>query len=112
MSAGSKTTAVGLSLMASPHPSYPPLEMAHFGLRTVTNGYTCKDLSRAHENIVSIPTILPDAIADALAAQCRAFIAEPDAGWRAKSMLPDYLSDEKYPFMGDLVAALEFGQRE
>ena len=27
-------SAVGLSLMASPHPSYPPLEMAHFGIRT------------------------------------------------------------------------------
>lgn len=32
-----QTTAVGLSLMCSPHPSYPPLEMAHFGVRTITN---------------------------------------------------------------------------
>ena len=46
--------AVGLSLMASPHPSYPPLEMAHFGLRTVTNKYANKDLATSHPNILSI----------------------------------------------------------
>lgn len=49
---------VGISLMASPHPSYPPLEMAIFGLQVITNSYECKDLSRNHPNIWSLS--LPD----------------------------------------------------
>ncbi len=101
-----ETAAVGLSLMASPHPSYPPLEMAHFGVRTITNSYTCKDLSKVHENIVSLDNIFPEAIATALAEQCRAFLANPAAGWRAKSLTPDYLSDEPFPFMQELAEAV------
>lgn len=63
------TSSVGLSLMVSPHPSYPPLEMAAFGMRVVTNGYANKDLSRHWPNIYSVaPT--PEAIADALAHCC------------------------------------------
>ena len=93
-----ESTAVGLSLMASPHPSYPPLEMAHFGVRTITNGYTFKDLSKVHENITSVENIMPNTIASALAAQCQVFLADQQAGWRAKSMLPDYFSNENYPF--------------
>ena len=61
-----RTTAIGLSLMASPHPSYPPLEMAHFGVRTITNSYTCKDLSTSHANIVSLSNIDAASIAGAL----------------------------------------------
>lgn len=34
---------LGLSLMLSPHPSYPPLEMAAAGLVTVTNRFANKD---------------------------------------------------------------------
>ena len=59
-----RRTAVGLSLMASPHPSYPPLEMAHFGVRTVTNSYTCKDLSKSHANILSLPDVSAERIAE------------------------------------------------
>src|SRR6202000_3234461 len=50
-------SAAGLSLMSSPHPSYPPLEMAHFGLWTVTNSYTDKNLTQSHENIIAIANI-------------------------------------------------------
>jgi O-antigen biosynthesis protein len=102
-----ESAGVGLSLMSSPHPSYPPLEMAHFGVRTVTNGFACKDLSKAHENIVSIENILPETIAGALASQCRAVLADREGGWRGKSMLSDYFSDNAYPFMKDLVEAVE-----
>ena len=97
---------VGLSLMASPHPSYPPLEMAHFGVRTVTNTYACKDLSEAHENIVSISDVLPETIADALARQCAAVVADQQGGWRSRSFLTDYLSDDAYPFLPELVQAV------
>lgn len=48
-----KSTDVGLSLMVSPHPSYPPLEIASRGALCVTNRYENKDLSVLHENIIS-----------------------------------------------------------
>jgi len=46
-------TDIGLSLMLSPHPSYPPLEIAAAGAICVTNTYENKDLSLLHHNIIS-----------------------------------------------------------
>lgn len=48
---------VGLSLMESPHPSYPPLEMAIFGVKVITNDYEPKNLSIRNENINNIEAI-------------------------------------------------------
>jgi len=45
---------VGLCLMLSPHPSYPPLEMAAFGMRVITNSFGSKDLSRFGSGIESV----------------------------------------------------------
>jgi GT2 family glycosyltransferase len=44
---------IGVSLMLSPHPSYPPLEMAASGVICVTNSYATKDLSLYHSNLIS-----------------------------------------------------------
>lgn len=56
---------VGLSLMHSPHPSHPPLEMAASGVRVVTNRFGPKDLSRLSPAILSVdPT--PQAVAAGL----------------------------------------------
>lgn len=44
---------IGLSLMLSPHPSYPPIEMAMSGLVVVTNRYANKDLARISDNFVT-----------------------------------------------------------
>ena len=101
------TSAAGLSLMSSPHPSYPPLEMAHFGLWTVTNRYTNKDLAKSHENIISISNIAPDTIADALAQACRNFETDPDSGWRGKTLRPSFLAQGPFPFLDELVADLK-----
>ena len=101
-----RSSAAGLSLMSSPHPSYPPLEMAHFGLWTVTNRYTNKDLAASHENIISIGNIAPDTIADALAEACRNFEADPDRGWRGKSLRPSFLEEGAFPFLEQLAADL------
>lgn len=101
-----RTTAVGLSLMASPHPSYPPLEMAHFGVRTITNGYGVKDLSSSHENIISLEDIAPQTIAEALAEACRAFEADPAAGWMARSLRPSFLDPKPFAFLDQVAAAL------
>ena len=100
------TSAAGLSLMSSPHPSYPPLEMAHFGLWTITNRYTNKDLATSHENIISIDNIAPDTIADALALACRNFEADPDRGWRGKTSAAVISGGRPFAFLDELVADL------
>lgn len=56
-------TFAGISLMASPHPSYPPLEMSVFGVKVVTNTFANKDLSRFNDFIVSLNNISPNNIA-------------------------------------------------
>ena len=66
-------TYAGVSLMLSPHPSYPPLEMASFGIKTITNRYESKDLSGFSENIVSLEACSPREIAGALCALCRQY---------------------------------------
>jgi hypothetical protein len=82
---------MGLSLMASPHPSYPPLEMAHFGALTVTNGFDCKDLSDWHENIRSVTPADPETLAAALSECCERFEKNPGAGREAQSRKQQYL---------------------
>lgn len=53
-------TDIGLSLMLSPHPSHPPLEMAASGVRVVTNSFATKNLSELSPAILSSS---PDAAA-------------------------------------------------
>ena len=66
-------TYAGVSLMVSPHPSYPPLEMATFGIQTITNGYDSKNLSGFSENIVSLTACAPRNIAEALSEICSGY---------------------------------------
>lgn len=56
--------SVGISLMISPHPSYPPLEMAMAGLLTITNRFEEKDLSVYSDCILNLDTISPEGIAE------------------------------------------------
>ncbi|MEO0679250.1 MAG: hypothetical protein AAF192_02430 [Pseudomonadota bacterium] len=103
-----RESAVGVSLMASPHPSYPPLEMASFGLTTLTNRYAGKDLSRLHPNLRALPDPRPETLAETLGAACDAFAADPAAGARAAATpIPGYLDEEPYPFLPALVEDLE-----
>lgn len=60
------TVDVGLSLMLSPHPSHPPLEMAAAGARVVTNRFANKDLGRISRAILSVDGTAP-AVARGLA---------------------------------------------
>ena len=57
---------IGISLMVSPHPSYPPLEMAAFGVSVITNAYKRKDLSNWSNRILSLNDVSPDGVAAAL----------------------------------------------
>ena len=54
---------MGISLMISPHPSYPPLEMSTFGVKTITNAYENKQLSSFNKNIISVSYCDPYIIA-------------------------------------------------
>ncbi|WP_273727545.1 rhamnan synthesis F family protein [Brucella gallinifaecis] len=58
--------SVGLSLMISPHPSYPPLEMAYAGVRTLTNNYANKNLAKRSDLLKTIDIPTPELIASAL----------------------------------------------
>lgn len=57
--------SVGVSLMCSPHPSYPPLEMAAFGITTITNSFVTKDLS-AIPHITSLDSLSIEGLANAI----------------------------------------------
>ena len=45
---------IGVSLMLSPHPSHPPIEMAAAGARVVTNRFLTKDLSALGGGVISV----------------------------------------------------------
>ncbi|MBQ7347840.1 MAG: glycosyltransferase family 2 protein [Clostridia bacterium] len=66
-------TYAGVSLMVSPHPSYPPLEMSTFGVKTVTNCYANKDLSDFNENMTCLKDSSPRSLANALLKICSAY---------------------------------------
>lgn len=105
-----RETSIGISLMSSPHPSYPPLEMAHFGMRTITNRYPGKDLTTRHENIISLADMMPATLGAEIARTIAAFEADPGMGLRAKSHMPEYLSDVPFDCLeamtGDVVDLL------
>ncbi len=63
----------GISLMVSPHPSYPPLEMATYGVRVITNAYSNKDLTAFNSNILSLNAVNPSTIAKSLCDICEEY---------------------------------------
>ena len=87
-----RRAALGLSLMASPHPSYPPLELAHFGALTICNSFDCKDLRVWHENLTPVDVPSPNNFAISLVNACRAFEANPSVGLDGRSLKPQYLA--------------------
>ncbi len=88
--------AVGMSLMISPHPSYPPLEMAAFGCRVVTNRFANKDLGADCPSITSVERVDAQSLAAALAAATR---AATDAGLQPPALVGlDTFLDGADPF--------------
>ena len=51
---------LGLSLMLSPHPSYPPLELAACGAEVVTNSYGVKTAARLRELAPRLRVVPPE----------------------------------------------------
>jgi hypothetical protein len=105
-----RESAVGLSLMISPHPSYPPLDMAHLGMLVVTNRFGAKDLSTWHENVRSAPALTAEGIAAALREATDAFEADPTAGDRGRPLRGDFLAEGPvFPFAAELAERLTTG---
>jgi hypothetical protein len=97
------TTSVGISLMVSPHPSYPPLEMASFGVQVVTNRFATKNLSDISKNIASLFIVTPVTLAEELRRKCLVF----DEGM----FEPEFTSlfnthENEFPFADDIVESL------
>ncbi len=88
-------SAVGVSLMLSPHPSYPPLEMAHSGILTITNSYEGKDLSSWHDNIYSIPRMAPEEVAKGVERCVNLFEEDSAVGLKGSSKVPFYFRDDE-----------------
>lgn len=95
------TSKIGLSLMISPHPSYPPLEMAYFGLKTITNSYENKNLSYMHENIVNVDDLRPAVVGSKLSELSK---LENNAYKNSKTFESSYVSDdEQFDFLDEIV---------
>ncbi len=99
-----KETYAGISLMVSPHPSYPPLEMAVFGVRVITNKYANKDLASFHQNIVSLDETSPHSIAEALVKLCQEYTEEREI--TNKTNVAYCTGKNVFPFMDELVDSI------
>jgi len=95
------TSKIGLSLMISPHPSYPPLEMAYFGLKTITNSYENKNLSYMHENILNVDDLRPSTVGSILLDFSK---MEMSGFQNNKKYEVSYLSDDKqFDFIDEII---------
>ena len=86
-----ETSAVGISLMLSPHPSYPPLEMAHHNMLTLSNDSGTKRVAELHENLIPVRHLTPAGLAATLVETVKRFEANPRLGFTGKSHMPGYL---------------------
>jgi hypothetical protein len=103
-----REAAIGVSFMVSPHPSYPPLEMAHLGMLVLTNRFATKDLDAWHTNIRSVDDLSADTVAAALSDLCRRFERDPGGGPAGTPIRLDFISDEpQFPFAQELAAQLQ-----
>jgi len=102
-----RASAIGISLMISPHPSYPPLEMAYLGLLVLTNTFAGKDLATWHTNIRGLSAPSPENLASNLGELCDRFAADPAVGDRGEALRTDFLSDDaQFPFVVELAEML------
>jgi hypothetical protein len=101
-----KESGVGISLMISPHPSYPPMEMAMFGVGVISSKFAGKDLSEWHENVHSIDLSV-DALVDVLTDICDRFSTDRACFLDKKLHKKEYLdTDGQFQFVKDLVFSL------
>ena len=94
----------GVSLMVSPHPSYPPLEMSVFGVKVITNVYHNKDLSTFNQNIITLKQVNFDSASQKLKEICDNYCEDQMLEITNK----DYCSDlDMFPFLEDIIDLLK-----
>ena len=93
----------GISLMVSPHPSYPPLEMAAFGVKVISNSYDNKNLASFSPSLVSLPVLTVGGLEEKLDYICSGYEAETSC-----ANVPSYYleSGDPFPFLGELAQTL------
>lgn len=98
----------GISLMASPHPSYPPLEMSVFGVKVITNAFANKDLKNFNQSMISVSNISPNHIAHKLDDICQGYTEQVEK----KNENPEYIDNEHvFDFIQEIKEILD-GDRE
>jgi WsaF, C-terminal domain/WsaF, N-terminal domain len=99
---------IGVSFMFSPHPSYPPLEMAEFGAWVITNSFANKDLASQARNILTLSEPTPREAAARIAWCCDQY--GPGVAAAVDGLKPLFARDgAEFPFAGDLAAAWKQG---
>lgn len=83
----SSKAALAVSLMESPHPSYPPLEMAEAGVLVVANNYDQKDLSGTHENIYTFSAFDIDDVARQIKSIADMWMNDNKIGWKGNAKI-------------------------
>lgn len=102
--------SIGVSLMLSPHPSYPPLEMAEFGVEVITNCYANKDLSVRSSFIHSLFEITPESLSAQLAALTRPWEAVAEREQRLPERRVFNEDGSAFPFVDALRQSLRKDQ--
>lgn len=98
------TSYAGISLMVSPHPSYPPLEMAAFGVKVITNTFANKNLKEFSDNVVSLNKVSPSEICAALSGICENYQADAVLN----DVKKDYIyGEDVFAFVKDIKDILE-----
>ncbi len=102
---------MGISLMVSPHPSYPPLEMSSFGIKTITNNFANKDISYFNDNIISVENCDADSISEEITKLLDNF--DEISKKQKKTINKDYVnaSDQFTPIIKGLIKEIEGKQK-
>lgn len=95
-------SSVGISLMLSPHPSYPPLEMSMFGMKVITNTYANKDLRKLVSNVSCPSSLDPEEIGEEIQKCCREYMVS--SGDNKNEVFSD--SKIEFPFIIKLVSEM------
>jgi hypothetical protein len=105
-----RSSTVGLSLMLSPHPSYPPLEMAICGMLPVTTTFSVKSTEVLHQysqNIIAVPPRV-ESVVDGL---MEAFMRSSDIESRRRNAVSSLPSTWDEVFEPMIPTIVEFWRR-
>lgn len=97
-------SSIGISLMLSPHPSYPPLEMAMFGVKVITNTYANKNLTTLVSNISCPETLDPEDVSKEIKKVCGDYSERQSFDDKNEIFSKDA---NEFPFINELVNIAE-----